>query len=256
MVEPDEVPLQAGIGKKGARLSGSREGPTDPARLDLASLARLCSHETEQFKRRLEHDPRFCYELFRRAAQQNEQGAWEHIFACYLPFVMAWVRRHPAFAQTREQADYFANRAFERLWISLESKGVERFPDLPSLLRYLQLCVHSAIMDHHRKSKLNFLYIEDSPRLDVPDEATRGPEQLVQDRLEGSELWAYLETCFNGEPERVVIHASFVLGWKPRQIAERHPGMFKQAKDVYRVKQNVLARLARDPAMEKFLRDD
>ena len=60
------------------------------------------------------------------------------------------MQRHAAFPASGEEAQYFVNRAFDKLWTAMTPQKFERFPDLKSLLRYLQMCVHSAIIDHVR----------------------------------------------------------------------------------------------------------
>jgi hypothetical protein len=49
------------------------------------------------------------------------------------------------------------------------------------------------------------------------------------------------------------VYASFALGLKPREIYARSGGLFDDVKEVYRVKENVLARLRRDPELKKIL---
>ena len=62
------------------------------------------------------------------------------------------MERHAAYAASGEEADYFINRAFEKMWLALSPERFGGFPDLKSLLRYLQMCVHSAVYDVVRKT--------------------------------------------------------------------------------------------------------
>jgi hypothetical protein len=83
----------------------------------------------------------------------QNQRAWELICAQYDAQVSRWVKRHPAFPTSGEEVPYFVNRAFEKTWVALTAERFGNFPDLKSLLRYLQMCVHSAVMDHARTAE-------------------------------------------------------------------------------------------------------
>lgn len=87
-------------------------------------------------------------------------------------------------------------------------------------------------------------------------QASSPTEQSLVNKQSAAALWSHMDSCLENEQERKLVHATFVLGLKPRQIQERLPEVFSQVSDVYRVKQNVLARLRRDPKMGTFLIHD
>ena len=72
-----------------------------------------------------------------------------------------------------EEPQYFANRAFEKMWGVLSPQKFGQFPNLKSLLRYLQMCVHSVIVDYARRGEQATL-LEDSEREPV---VLRDPNQ-------------------------------------------------------------------------------
>ena len=76
--------------------------PIDLRVLALASVAQRCARETELFFQRRRYNPRYCFELFRRAIVERSQGAWELAYAQYRPLVAGWVERHPAFPASGE----------------------------------------------------------------------------------------------------------------------------------------------------------
>jgi RNA polymerase sigma factor (sigma-70 family) len=214
-----------------------------------------CEEETQRFFQRQPNDARFCFELFRRAVLDGNQHAWTFLYRQYRPLVLSWIKRHPGFQDTGEEVDYFLNRAYERLWSALEPEKFEKFPDLRSILRYLQMCVHSVITDDLRR--------HEREELDLEDHATQVESDLpaIEDhalrRLEREELWHFLEAKLNDENEKVCVYASFVLGFKPRHIHEHFASIFSEVEEVYLVKQNVIARLRRDPEIEeRFLAYD
>jgi hypothetical protein len=227
---------------------------TELQTLTLAGVAHRCAQESELFFRRQSYDPRFCFELFRRAILERNQLAWSSLYTQYRPLVAGWVERHSSFATSGEETQYFVNRAFEQMWSALNAEKFARFPDLKALLRYLQMCVHSAIIDSVRGGKT----VQGEP-LDLQgDLGPAGPDVAEEaiEGLHGRELWAWIETQLNDEKERLVLYGSFALALKPREIYTRFAPSFRDVSEVYRVKENVLARLRRAPELRKFAADD
>jgi len=229
---------------------------TDLQSLTLAGIAHRCTSETELFFRRQPHDPRYCFELFRRAILDRDQGAWEHIYRQYRPSVIGWIKRHPAFSDTGEEVQYFVNRAFEKMWLALTPERFGHFPNLRSLLRYLQMCVHSTIVDVVRAKECP---IADAPIEILAAEAPSAEvavEHTVLNRIEQRAFWHEIETRLNNDLERRVVYGSFVLALKPRELYDRYPNTFRDVRHVYRVKENVLARLRRDCTLEALFGQD
>ena len=221
-------------------------------RLTLASLANRCAQETELFFQRQRHDPRYGFELFRRAILERNQQAWEIVYAQYRPLVAGWVQRHPAFESAGEEAQFFANSAFEKLWASLTPDRFGRFSNLASVLRYLQMCVHSVILDHLRAAER--AEREVSAETLIVDLTEPGPtiEDQALNRAQREEFWECLNARLRDEKERRVIYGSFVLALKPGALYEQFRGLFSDVDEIYRVKQNVLTRLRRDPELKKL----
>lgn len=211
--------------------------------LPLATVARLCHQESGRYLQRADHDPRYCYELFRRAIVGRDEHAWAALFTQYVeatPLVRHWIERHPLFAAGGEETAYFANRTFEKMWAALGPDKFARFPDLASLLRYLKLCVNSVITDRVRSARP-----EEAPLL----ESDAAPADLPLDRLQRQELWRLIESRLHDDQERAAFYGRFDAGLKPAAIYAEHSALFADVKDVYRVLQNVLNRLRNDPAL-------
>ena len=226
--------------------------PIDIQSLTLAGVRHRCSQETERFFARQEHDPRFCFELFRRAILQRNDLAWECVYAQYRPLVARWLERHPALPMSGEEAQFFLNRAFEKMWQGLTPEKFATFDDLKSILRYLQMCAHSVVIDFLRRKEQKVL-------LDAVDEADQqlvSGESAVEDQityeLEKQKLWGWLEEQFNDEKERLTIYGIFVLGLKPSEVVREYGRVFKNVKEVYRAKENVVARLRRSEEFKQI----
>jgi hypothetical protein len=228
----------------------------DLHKLSLNYLGHRCARETDHFFHRRKHDPSFCFELYRRAAMNRDEAAWEYIFRQYQPLVAGWVERHSLFPTCNEETEFFVNRAFEKLWAVLTPEKFSRFPDLKAVLRYLQMCVHSVIVDYLRASEQASL-LEDEPGAGewIADPQQSSLEADALRRVQASAFWELLSGKLKSEKERRAIYGSFVLALKPAELVQHYPGVFQDVKEVYLVKENVLDRLRRDAELLDFLGD-
>jgi DNA-directed RNA polymerase specialized sigma24 family protein len=224
--------------------------------LALASIAHRCTRETEAFFHQRSHDPAFCYELFRRAIVDRSQPAWDVIYAQYRPLVAGWVERHPAFLVTGEEVQFFVNCAFEKMWAALDAAKFARFPNLKSLLRYLQMCVHSTIVDHSRKAEQVAVSVEIESLSDGSSAQGLWQDDPALVGVYREQFWEQINARLNDEKERRVVYGSYVLGLKPRELYDTYHETFDTVKEVYRVKENVLARLRRDADLAEILGPD
>ena len=224
-----------------------------PRLLTLVGIAHRCAQETELFFRRQGHDPRYCFELFRRAILERNERAWEHIYDQYRPLVAGWVGRHPAFPASGEEVQYFVNRALEKMWAALPPARFSRFSNLKSLLRYLQMCVDSVIVDYVRLAEQRSM--QRRVELETAKISVTGPSVEAQalDQMDRQELWWEINTRLRNEKERLVVYGSFPLGLKPRELYAQFQETFQDVNEVYRVKENVLARLRRDAVLQELL---
>lgn len=222
----------------------SRESKT--TNLNLTDLARICAEETEFFFQHRDSDTRYCFELFRRAIRENDQYAWEIIYAQYQSLVSGWVKNHSGFENSGEEVQFFVTGAFAKISSILTPEKLDKFSDLQSLLSYLKMCVHSAITDYNRtadRARLQISFEEIKFDIKASDPA---PESAVLDKLDNQTLWTCLNEKLNDEKERLVMQGIFVLALKPREICDYYEGVFSNVEEVYRIKQNIFARLRRD----------
>jgi DNA-directed RNA polymerase specialized sigma24 family protein len=227
--------------------------------LPLDFIAQRCQQESERFFQQVANDPRYCYELFRRAIVQRISDAWLVVYTQYTPQVSGWVERHANFANCGEESAYFVNRAFEKMWSALNPDKFTHFPDLKSLLRYLQLCTHSVIIDHVRtRDHLHFAELLPIDHQDETDEkqGDLGIETHILAELERQRFWAHIQKRLEGEQEARLLYYRFVLDLKPRQICARFPEEFPDVWEVYKMIQKILDRLGRDADLKKFIDPD
>ncbi|MCB9420733.1 MAG: sigma-70 family RNA polymerase sigma factor [Ardenticatenaceae bacterium] len=223
--------------------------------LTLAGVRHRCAQETDRFFSRQEHDPRFCFELFRRAVLQRDELAWEFVYLQYRPLVARWIERHPALPLCGEEAQFFLNRAFEKMWQGLTPEKFAAFDDLKSVLRYLQMCAHSVVIDFLRRKEQKALQdAVDEADMVLVSEETAVEDQLTTE-LERKKLWGWLEGQFNNEKERLAIYGIFVLDLKPGEVVAEYGRVFQDVKEVYRAKENVFARLRRSDEFKEMWGD-
>jgi DNA-directed RNA polymerase specialized sigma24 family protein len=187
--------------------------------------------------------------LFRRALVFRDEDAWHALYSRYEGLVAMWVRRHPGYLRTREPVESFVNRAFEKMLAAVDEDKFLRFPDVPSLLRYLKMCAHSSIVDVLRRREEVLLGDEgDHHQSDTELDAE---VQAVQN-LERSELWDAIHSVLADDRDRALVYESFVNGSSPRQILVRLPGLFDSVDTIYTTKRNILSRLRRHPKIQAF----
>lgn len=234
--------------------------PPEDGQWSLTTLVQLCRQESLRYLQRMAHDPRYCFELFRRAIVERSQEAWASLFTQYTqetPLVRHWVEGHPLFRASGEELDYFINRAFEKMWAALTPEKFSHFSDLATLLRYLKLCVNSAITDHLRRRATQA--VQDDLPLEEADNPTKPVagrlphSDAALARLEREELWNMIESRLNSDQERTALYCRFDAGMKPAEIYASYPALFADVKDVYRVLQNALNRLRHDPGLLTYL---
>ena len=226
----------------------------DLQHLTLVDLAKRCAQETELFFQRQLQDSKYCLELFRRAIRDTDQFAWEMIYAQYKSLVSGWVKNSQAFEASGEEVEYFVNGAFGKLAGILTVEKFSGFAEIGSLLRYLKMCVHSVIVDHNRLADQARLY----PLEDAKKEPSTDPtlESQTMDRAYRQKFWDLVSGRLHDEKERLVMQGLFILALKPRELYERARNTFSDVDEIYRVKQNILARLGRDPEFGKLIGQD
>lgn len=225
-----------------------------PQHLPLTDLAQKCEQETTLYFKHQSHDTRYCFELFRRAIKDGDKSAWAVLCNQYQPLVAGWVSQHYGFEASGEEVQYFVNGAFGKLSGTIKPDKFSQFSDVGSLLRYLKLCVHSVIIDHNRTVNQPHLYaLDDVWEKESPDPS---PEEQAMDRSDRQALWDLINTRLHNEKERAVVHGSFVFDLKPQELYDHFKSVFSDVDEIYRVKQNVLSRLGRDPEFRKLLRGD
>lgn len=220
----------------------------DVRQVSVVSLIEGCRRETERFMQHVSFREEPCFELFRRAVVLRDQRAWQGIFDQYRSLTLAWVRLHPAAAVIGEDEEYWINRAFERFWVAVPPERFAAFAGLAPLLRYLKLCVHTSLVDALRARRgAEADTLSERTQDTAPDVASDTVNEMSRDAL-----WQAILDETQSESERHIAYLCLVLDMKPREIVSRFPEQYASAAEVYRIKRNLLDRLARNPRIRRF----
>lgn len=220
----------------------------------VEDLAQKCAQETDLFFTHHDYDSSYGFELFRRAVRNKDERALEVVITQYQPLVARWVYRwidkHPDFLLINEEAQDFIAQGFERFWASFTPAKFDKSRNLAAILRYLQMCVHGAITDAWRK----FRRIRLEQEMKDEEQEFFQPESTPEDLLQNDEFWQLIKKKLKDPKEYTVVYASFSLALSPRQILAEYPGIFRDIKEIYQYKANLLDRLERDDEIKDFAR--
>ncbi|MFO7537651.1 MAG: hypothetical protein R6X32_06275 [Chloroflexota bacterium] len=223
-----------------------------PAHLPLTLLFARCRQETRRFWQGRPFDPAYCHALFGRALAQplaeESKQAWQYLHQTYHRQVTLWVKGHPHFPATGQEPEMLADLALEKMWLAFARSPEKygRFPQndsdqgLRALLRYLQSCVHSVVINAISR-----------PSPPLPENI---PAPHSEPRpLAPEQFWDCIEQRLQDEKERLLLDATFVYGLKPRQILTLYASQFADINEIYRLKENLLARFRRDASLRHCL---
>ncbi len=223
--------------------------PSELGQLSLEAIAAGCRGEAQRSR---SEELGYCFELFRRALEQAEQAAWNAVARQYQRLVLEWV--YAARRSNDEIADpeELAHEAFERFWRTLAGRCnplVARFPHVGALLKYLQQCAVTTVLDQRRRAlrqtRLN-------ARVESATQAgalSPGPEDEAVARIDQAALLARVRTWVAAEvsdpDEQLVLQASYTDDLSPIEIVARYPERFTDAATVRQIKERVLRRARR-----------
>ena len=82
------------------------------------------------------------------------------------------------------------------------------------------------------------------------------PEEKVIDREKHQAFWEWINERLHDEKERLVVYGSYDLDLKPKELYKQFQNIFDSVAEIYTIKQNILARLQRDPDRHRFMGKD
>ena len=227
----------------------------DPPDLDSADPRQHCLplYRGDQARRQCaEFTLRYCYELFRvRDAAARSAGVGVNHPAIWAADAKLGGAARPICA-TGENVDFFVNGACAKLWERITPEKFANFPDVKSILRYLQMCLHSSITDYVRAH--NVMTVEFGED-ELKEERVMVVADNTSERAHRNAFWDAVNARLKDDKERLVIRGLFVYGMKPGELMTHHPKTFRDVKEIYSIRENVIDRLARDGNLKVFVGD-
>lgn len=241
---------RAARGRPGAMTT--RVLPPEQVAIDLAplgtiELAERCAAEEARFRQRLAVDERTGLELFRRAIQQHDEGAWELLYQQWKGYLLHWLFQHPAarLVLEHEPSESYLTAALSKFWQATTGAkhSPPTFETLADILAYLRRCLNSVVLDALRQMQARPQEVSENF---LTKEAVNQPEPS------GGDLWRCIERALPDARERRLMYLRYVLGYRPREIAAANPAEFPQVKRVYQMERNILQRLSRHPMLARW----
>lgn len=217
-------------------------------RLSIDAIIEGCQAEASQPR---DQESGYCFELFRRALEDEEPAAWLAIDAQYRQLLLRWGSDYaPDLPQ--EEIERIVPDALPKFWQSLTKSTVpliNRFAHIGALLKYLKQCTFSVLIDYRRQLQRSDRIRQ---RLEMVEQAlpvSQEAEQELVERLEQEQLLqqirVWIQSHVTDVEERQVLYLSYQVGLSPAQIATRYPDQFPEAQRVRRIKERILKRARR-----------
>lgn len=194
----------------------------------------------------------YCFELFRRAVEEQEQDAWSALNEQYRNLVIRWLADGSP-VLTHEQVEEIAPETWSKFWraqINADTPMSERFAHVGAVLKYLKQCTFSVVREYERR-----LWRRERirQRLEVDGRVTTTlSEEELLTRIDRERLLQqvrqWVETYVTDPQELRVLSLSYEQGLTPAEIAGQYPQEFTDAHMVRRLKERILKRARR--AME------
>ena len=170
---------------------------TELRSLTLAGIAHRCTQETDLFFQRRSYDPQYCFELFRRALEDEEASAWLAIDQQYRQLILRW-GCDCAPDLPRAEVEQAVTATLPKFWQSLTRSTeplTRRFTHVGAVLKYLKQCTVSVLLDYKRQLQRTERIRQ---RLESDDQILpfyQETEQELATRIEQEQLLPIWNSC-------------------------------------------------------------
>lgn len=214
------------------------------APLSFPEIVRRCQEETNRYIQKKVSDDRYCFELFRRALDENLSEALGAIYTQYSPLIHIWLRQGKGLAQIDEPIDGVIGKIFDKFWMAMSQKKFADFPTLKALLAYLKMTTGTVVLDYLRAIK--------PATIELPPELPASDCEKPGEQLSKEELLEQIKLKLNDDDEKLVFFAMYTLGMKPREIHSEWSERFSSVQRVNQIRQNIVERLRRDDELQRY----
>ncbi len=216
------------------------QNPEDPQYLDFEKLAHGCTEETQKCFQRKTSDPRYCFEIFRRAYAEQLNDALSYVYGIYGPILSRRARRHPLYFRSCQDDAFFARIALANFYQATHgSRFIEKFSELAAVLKYLYACLHSAIVQDVRANY-------------ALEEAELERVQAPTPQTSASELWQHILQVLPDPKYQHLAYQRFVLEMKPAEILRDAPEQWENERAITVALQLIRRRLRNDTLLREM----
>ncbi len=207
--------------------------------LGLSEIVKGCCQESDRFLAGQPNEEGHCFELFRRAIEEQNQDAWSAVYTQYRQLVAKWIGGH-------QSGDELIENAFEKLWRTLRGVHLSRrFKHVGSVLAYLRKCAFSVRIDLKRREQREVkTVLYDTVVIQTDNVENVALANISRDALR-DRVHHWLADNIQDKQEKLILSLTYEFDLSPSKIAKRFPGQFADVQEVRRVKERVLKRLRR-----------
>ena len=194
----------------------------------------------------------YCYELFRRALDLNDQEAWVALIEQYQNLINFWIRKGTTRSLDEDILADLQQNTLERFWRTLSKKNApqikNKFNHVGAILKYLNKCAISSCVEWNRVQQRNQRIhekLQTTTNISFTQNVIEEKSSLMQRQSHLQTVKDWLQTANLTDEEQLLYRLSYRDGLKPSAIAKQYPAIFPTAKDVYRVKLRLIKRIQR-----------
>ena len=205
--------------------------------LDLSTLEERCISEIENDGFRDLTNAQFSLELLHRATWQGNQEAREAWQRCFGEVLRSWLHRHPRSEEAcclGSEEGYLA-QTFERFWQTVADGQLQASTLLPTVLRYLRVCLHGVLLDSLRSQV--------RPKEIPLREPADSDGQAGGDHPGAHQLWERIQGLFPDVREQRVAYLLFHCHLSPREIFCATPQQFRDVQEIGHLRARILERI-------------
>jgi hypothetical protein len=222
----------------------------------LSDLVDQCREQTTLYMRQEAYDPRYCFEIWRRAVVERDEIAWVACVEQYSGFVRRWLNQRLAhYPPLRFEEDVLLNGVFFNFYRFVGPEKFATFQNLAGILEYLKRCCGTLVIDAWRDYQARALNVpfDPSPSFGDPPELELGPsisvpgetnpEIEIIDKDDREHFWQAVWNKLPDQQDRLLVYLRYILDMPPREIVQLYPQYFSDVNQVYRRIKNLLWRL-------------
>lgn len=214
-----------------------------PQKLSLEELVTSCRQATLQ---REKATVDYCFELFRRAFDEQDNMAWQALQQQYHRLLWKWLQAASDSRLLYEDLEDLTQESYAKFWRTISLRAIPiatHFNHTGALLKYLKQCVFTTWCDFRRQQQQQ-AHLQDRLTAVWEPAPASGPDPADEAARLG-QIRQWVATEVNDPQELLLLELAYEYGLKPREIVQHYPDHFPTTYDVRRVRERLLGRARR-----------